>query len=298
MSAAIRILQGAFGRVALLDMSMLLVSHAHHHCHVLIKACGADAFFCVRGQRQPLTDDSAVLINAWEPHSYSHNGAQETRTVILALYVEPGWLAGIQQALTASAHPHFFQQPCVRLSVPARQLADALARDMLLMAPLRPDDLEERLFRLMIAAIEHHSEWRRYQSLMGSLRHYHGDARIRKAIRHMREHLGQPFDGDRLAAACGLSRAHFFELFRQSTHLTPRVYANALRMEAAIAALTAGDTPVADLAYDMGFSAPGHFTRFFREHLGTTPSEYRRVVDLLEPGPLTSAETGGRRPGH
>lgn len=77
--------------------------------------------------------------------------------------------------------------------------------------------------------------------------------------------------------------AHFFELFRKTTKLTPRVYANVLRMEAAITALTAGQTPIADLAYDMGFSAPGHFTRFFREHLGTTPTEYRRVVDLLEP---------------
>jgi len=283
MSAAIRILQGKFGRVALLDMNMLLVSHAHHHCHVLIKAFGADTYFSVRGQPQPLTDDSAVLINAWEPHSYSHNGAEVQRTVILALYIEPGWLAGIQQALTVSAHPHFFQQPCVALSPAARKLADALARDMLLTAELPSGQLEERLFELMIATIEHHSEWRSYQSLLGTLRQHHGDVRIRKAISRMRENIGQSVDMDVLAAECGLSRAHFFELFRKTTKLTPRVYANVLRMEAAITALTAGETPIADLAYDMGFSAPGHFTRFFREHLGTPPTEYRRVVDLLEP---------------
>lgn len=282
MSTAIRILQGKFGRVALLDMNMVLVSHAHHHCHMLIKAFGADTFFMVRGQPQPLTDESTVLVNAWEPHAYSHNGAEDTRTVILALYIEPMWLSGIQQALTVSAHPHFFQQPCVAMSKPARALADALARDMLLMVDLPPNELEERLFQLVIATIEHHSEWRSFNSLLGSLHQSYGDARIRRAIAKMRENVGQELDMDDLAAQCGLSRAHFFELFRKTTKLTPRVFANVLRFEASIGALTSADKPIADIAYDLGFSAPGHFTRFFREHLGTTPTEYRRVVDLFD----------------
>jgi AraC-like DNA-binding protein len=33
----------------------------------------------------------------------------------------------------------------------------------------------------------------------------------------------------------------------------------------------------------LGFSAPGHVARFFRQHLGITPTEYRRVVNLFEP---------------
>ncbi|MEF8690479.1 UNVERIFIED_CONTAM: AraC family transcriptional regulator [Comamonas sp. A-3] len=282
MSAALRILQGKFGRVALLDMNMLLVAHAHHHCHVLIKAYGADTFFSVRGQPQPLTNDSAILVNAWEPHSYNHNGIEVERTVILALYIEPNWLAAIQQTLMVSAHPHFFQQPCVALPVVARRAADALARDMLLSVELSPTEIEERLFNLMIATIERNSEWRSYQSLLSGLRLQQSDVRIRKAIAMMRASPGQNLDMDVIATECGLSRAHFFELFKKSTNLTPRVYANVLRMESAIDSLTSGETAIADLAYDMGFSAPGHFTRFFREHLGTTPKEYRRVVDVVD----------------
>ena len=38
-----------------------------------------------------------------------------------------------------------------------------------------------------------------------------------------------------------------------------------------------------DVAHELGFSAPGHFSRFFRQHLGITPSDYRRVVNLFEP---------------
>jgi len=31
-----------------------------------------------------------------------------------------------------------------------------------------------------------------------------------------------------------------------------------------------------EVAYSLGFSQPQHFTRFFKQHIGTTPSEYRR----------------------
>ena len=61
LAAAKRFLADGW-RVALLDMNTSLVGHAHHHCHILIKAGGADSAFSVRGERAPLTDESAVLV--------------------------------------------------------------------------------------------------------------------------------------------------------------------------------------------------------------------------------------------
>ena len=69
MSAAVRVLQGKFGRVALLDMDRPLVTHGHSQCHVLIKVSGEDTFFTVRDKVYPLNDHTAVLINSWEPHA-------------------------------------------------------------------------------------------------------------------------------------------------------------------------------------------------------------------------------------
>ena len=116
MSSAIRLFQGRFGRVALLDMTAPLVEHAHHHCHVLLKAGGSDSAFLIRGERQPLTDITAVLVNAWEPHAYQHDLPPGQDTLILALYIEPSWLAEIQQSLTLSGHPRFFPRNCVEIN--------------------------------------------------------------------------------------------------------------------------------------------------------------------------------------
>lgn len=72
MSTAVRIFQGRFGRVALLKMDRPLVAHGHSQCHVLLKASGPDTCFSVRDKLCPLNDDTAVLVNSWEPHSYKH----------------------------------------------------------------------------------------------------------------------------------------------------------------------------------------------------------------------------------
>lgn len=282
MSRAIRIFQGRFGRVALLDMDKPLVPHAHPHCHVLIKVSGANTFFSVRGRLQPLTSESAVLVNAGEPHAYAYHDPDAPRTIILALYIEPSWLAEIQRQLAVSGHPHFFPRACVEISPYTRKLADELAAAMLLGEEIPPMRLESQLFDFMISIIDRYSEWRNFGELLRATSGRSGDPRIRRAMALMRENMGAGLDIGWLAAQCGLSRAHFFSLFRRCTNLTPNVYANMLRMEAAIRSLSASDASVADISYGVGFSAPGHFTRFFREHLGITPSEYRKVVNVVD----------------
>ena len=107
MSTAQRALHGDFGRIALLDMDKPLVRHVHSECHVLLKAMGADTCFSVRERPHELTERTAVLVNSGEPHFYAHQ-PDAAPTLILALYIEPRWLAARQPSLRTSAHPRFF----------------------------------------------------------------------------------------------------------------------------------------------------------------------------------------------
>lgn len=282
MSTALKIFKGKFGRVSLLDMSKPLVVHAHHHCHVLIKVNGIDSYFSVKGKNQPLTNESVVLVNAWESHAYMHTLDGEGRCILLALYLEPSWLKTILQALTISSHPHFFPKSCAQLSQAARKLADSLAIEMLVNECIDPDILEERIFDLFMSTVEHNSELKNSNALMLGLRSKALDPRIRRAITSMNRGDFSFINVDELARECGLSRAHFFELFKQATNLTPAVYINALRVESVIKGLGVNQASISEISYDAGFSAPGHFTRFFRQHLGITPTEFRRAVAVIE----------------
>lgn len=282
MSTAIKILQGRFGRVALLDMDAPLVGHAHHHCHILLKAGGADTAFVVRGERAPLTAESAVLVNAWEHHAYAHDTPPGERTLILALYIEPAWLADLQRSLAMTAHPRFFPKSCVAVSAATQRIIQEFVLEMWWAYEMSPARMEELLFNLIVAVIESFTDWRDLASLLRMKPPVAMDPRVRQAIALMREDLARDLDVDALARRCGLSRAHFFALFQRDTQVTPLVYSNVLRFEAAVRRLSRGHEPVADVAFDLGFSAPGHFARFFRQHLGIKPSEYRRVVNLFD----------------
>lgn len=280
MSTAIRVLQGEFGRVALLNMDRPLVTHAHSQCHVLIKVSGTNTFFSVRNRRYPLNDHTAVLVNAWEPHSYTHHNPDAPRTLILALYIEPLWLGEIENALLSSRQPGFFPQTCVEIPQPIRALSNSLAMQMLYGEHFSEEYLKSQLSNLMILVIDAFSQWRSFTAFSTDSFPQAQDFRIRRAISFMRANVGAEVDMNQLASEVCLSRAHFFKLFRQHTNLTPNLYNNILRVEAAIQGLTQTQQSMTSLSGSLGFSAQSHFTRFFQQHTGVVPSQYRKVVDI------------------
>ena len=93
-----------------------------------------DTQFVVGETTCPLTDDTAVLVNGWQPHSYVHV-PERPRTVILALYIEPEWLQIFRPGWVASGGPGFFSQPFGQVSAQIRRLAMDLAAEMM----TRPD---------------------------------------------------------------------------------------------------------------------------------------------------------------
>jgi AraC-like DNA-binding protein len=105
------------------------------------------------------------------------------------------------------------------------------------------------------------------------------DPRIRKAIHIMRTSPQGFGDISVIAQSVDLSRSHFFELFRRCTGLSPIVFANVLKMEFAFDALADKSGSLTDIGDELGFSAQSHFTRFFKQHQGVTPSLYRQQVE-------------------
>lgn len=287
MSDALRIAYGPFGRVALLDMDRSLVRHAHPHCHVLLKVEGDDTQFLVGERVAPLTDEFAVLVNAWEPHAYVHD-PRRGRTIILALYIEPKWLAEFRPNWEASSGASFFPRTGGTITPLIRTFAHDLAISMV-HSPDAKAEHENLLGRLMIAVIERFSDWQRVAPSLREAADASGmDWRIRRAVRGMREDPGATPNVERLARAAGLSRAHFFRLFGQATGVTPNVFLNVLRLESAVTSMVTTQEPVAAVSDRLGFSAPSHFTRFFRDHAGVTPTAFRQVTRLgSEPVPLS-----------
>lgn len=283
MTSALKFFQGRFGRVALLESDHDLVMHAHPQCHVLIKAEGGDTAFQVGDQLHPLTRETLVLVNAWEPHAKVHDTAAE-RSTVLALYIEPEWLCGIDRRLGTAGRRGFFARPCVAIPRDVRELADRLIAGMLESAADAEGHLkwEAALCELMMSVVYAFSAWRDGpEASPEDLPQRPADPRIQRAIRFMQENLGGGFSLDDVARQSYLSRPHFFYLFKRCTTVSPALFFNALRMEAAFGQLATAGLAINTVADRLGFSEPHHFTRFFRQNLGIPPSEYRKTVELF-----------------
>jgi len=85
----------------------------------------------------------------------------------------------------------------------------------------------------------------------------------------------EPLGVDDMAAAAGLSRAHFSRAFSKEFGVSPHVYLLTRRLERAAALLRNTDRSIAEICLDVGLTSVGSFTTSFKRMFDATPTEYR-----------------------
>jgi len=266
------VLQGEFGRVTLNLTARALVEHAHSEFNFIFKIGGGDTGFRVAGQRQVLADDCAVLVNPWEPHAkLTSEGAP---TLVLTLLLHPTWLF---QAVNAPANTSskFFHQPFVEVTAPIRE--DVVRLAMALTSVDSDGAQTESLVRSLTGQLfEQYSN--AAQAMKALFTGPPMDARVMRATRFIREKAAENPSLDEVAKEVGLSRSRFFEQFKNCMGVSPQQYLDWQRMALATRMLSRPHLSVADVSHDLGFSAPSHFARFFAQHIGFPPSDFKRGV--------------------
>jgi AraC-like DNA-binding protein len=85
----------------------------------------------------------------------------------------------------------------------------------------------------------------------------------------------EPLGVDDMAAAAGLSRAHFSREFRRAFGESPHAYLLTRRLERAAALLRMTDRSVAEICMSVGLQSVGSFTSTFTRTFGESPTAYR-----------------------
>ena len=96
----------------------------------------------------------------------------------------------------------------------------------------------------------------------------------------------EPLSVDDLAAAAGLSRAHFSREFRRTFGVSPHAYLLTRRLERAAALLRNTDNSVADVCLSVGLQSVGSFTTSFTRTYGRSPTAYRAAHPPAAQGAL------------
>lgn len=79
------------------------------------------------------------------------------------------------------------------------------------------------------------------------------------------------------AEECHLSPSYFGDLIKKETGKTAREHVQLKLVNLAKERIFDPDKSISRVAYELGFSYPQHFSRMFKEHVGSPPSEYRQA---------------------
>lgn len=101
------------------------------------------------------------------------------------------------------------------------------------------------------------------------------DAPSRSPVERFRRLLSDPLEAHRgmdvLSGECGYSVAHMRELFKREYGTSPQAYRNRHRMTQAMDLISNTQLSLKEIAYQLGFSHPSHFSALFRRTYGTLP---------------------------
>ena len=73
-----------------------------------------------------------------------------------------------------------------------------------------------------------------------------------------------------------LSPNYFGDLIKKETGKTAQEYIQCRIIELAKERILEGSQTVSQIAYELGFQYPQHFSRLFKKHVGYTPNEYKQ----------------------
>lgn len=101
---------------------------------------------------------------------------------------------------------------------------------------------------------------------------------LNKALRFVEKNMdNSEYSVDELSDDMAMSRATLFRKMRSVIGMSPTDFIRNTRLKRAAQLITEGRLSVAEIAYSVGYSSPGHFTKSFKKEFGVLPTQYHKT---------------------
>jgi len=278
MNEKVDVYIGPFGRATYGLLDRPLGTHAHREGHLVFLIDGDEAHIALGDEKRPINAGQAVAVNPWESHAFHPSPDGPSR--FLVLYIKPSWFLELGRSAIGGLR---FGRPLIEITAPIRSAVWTVAR--LFENGGSMAAVDGALYALTRACFDQSWQWTPDSppilNTPAATPGLYGDFRVRKSIRLLSESFTSEIALDEVARESGLSRPHFYSLFRKHTGLTPHLFVNTLRMEHAIDGLAATEKSVTEIGFELGFGSQSGFTRFFAANMGMAPTVFRRAAHQL-----------------
>lgn len=271
MREKVSTIMGSFGRLSAGWFRRPVNIHAHKEPSVLFHLGGGDLRVTMDDRDLVLGPGVMLLFDSWTAHARRPAGRLPSR--LMSLVVSPERLGphGAEPAVG------LFPEPLHAIDIDLWRRVNELASIMLDEPTAELDALQRRIDALIAALRARYVDFDPTRSGRNGV----VDFRVRRAFDNLRRHAIDGVRIEALVAGSGMSRSHFFRQFKRTIGVSPQQVIDEERMSYALQALGEPNLMLSQLSRELGFSAPAHFTRFFIQHAGCTPSHFRRNLRLI-----------------
>ncbi len=105
-----------------------------------------------------------------------------------------------------------------------------------------------------------------------------GNKELQDVLAYIETHIAEPLCLEDLARRLGTSPFRFARAFKSGTGSTPWQYIMKRRCQYAIRLISTSNLPLADIAYQAGFSSHSHMNRDVKRSTGRTPLQLRQAA--------------------
>lgn len=227
--------------------------------HTVLAVCASGSGWAdVGGRRHRIGAGSALVVPA--ATAYAYGGSASSPWTVWWCHLRGSDVPEVVEALGAPVVPIRRPDRAVAL---ADEIVGRLARD---------DDGPARLVGVAGAA------WKLLTQLIADRASSPSaaDDPLERAMDYLTSRLDGTVRVPELAALVGVSPSHLTTLFRRATGGGVHAYQTTLRMERARLLLTTTEATVSEIARDVGYGDPFHFSRQFRQLHAMSPTDYRR----------------------
>lgn len=99
---------------------------------------------------------------------------------------------------------------------------------------------------------------------------------VEDCLQYIENNYDHSFSIQEIADSLGLERSYLYRLFKNLTGFSPQEYLLDFRIRKACELLQNTDLPIIQIARSVGYEDSLYFSKFFKQHMNTSPSSYRQ----------------------
>ena len=251
----------------------------YHDFHKIILFLGGNVDYVIEGKTYSLQPSDLIFVTAGEIHSpIFHPGSSPYERIVI--YISPDFLArwqaksGREQADFAACFKQARETGSVMHQPPGTS-HDLLYHVKKLEKTAHGDGFANELYteilfvEFMILVNRSMAEHE-----LSALENATYDPKIQEVLAYIGSHLSEPLSIEHLAAQAFLSKFYLMRKFKADTGYSLHQYIRSKRLLLARDLLKT-DTPITEIASDVGFADYSTFSRAFRAMFHITPRKYR-----------------------